>query len=458
MNRNKSIAIFLITLLLFCSMDVRAEEAYRFRVYFKDKGVSRLSLEEPLAFLSEKTILRREKNNIPITESDMPISSAYLDSLRTIGVTPIVQSRWFSTVVVESTDSFVVQKLEQLPMVDSVKWIWKGHIIGYTYPSVEEDAEILTPKSTPIDERYGYANKQIEMLNGIKLHEAGYQGEGMVIAVIDAGFKNADRMSVFSSLNLLGTRNFVVPEESVFADDDHGTKVLSCMAANAPGLIVGTAPQAGYWLIVSEDNRSEYPVEEDYWTAAVEFADSLGVDVISSSLGYFTYDAAILGYNQEALDGNTALITRAARIAAEKGLLLFNSAGNEGNGHWGKITFPSDAPGILTVGAVTEEKEKSVFSSVGFTSDYRVKPDLVALGTGTCVAGSSGNISYASGTSFSTPILAGLGTCLWQALPWLSNKEIIELLKRTSSQYERPDAELGYGIPDIYEAYKKERN
>ena len=277
------------------------------------------------------------------------------------------------------------------------------------------------------------------------------------MAVIDAGFMNADRMSAFDSLRLLGTYNVVFPGRSVFTGDDHGTKVLSCLAADIPGVMVGTAPKASYLLLKSEDSDSEYPVEEDYWTAAVEYADSAGVDVISSSLGYFVFDTDELSYDRAALDGRTAMISRAAGMAADKGILVFCSAGNEGNGGWEKITFPSDAAGIFTVGAIDEDKKKSGFSSVGFTADGRVKPDAVALGSSSCVIGPGGSVRYVNGTSFATPILAGMGVCLWQSLPWLNNREMIELLHRSSSQYKHPDRELGYGIPDFYKAYKKER-
>lgn len=447
------LALFLTLL----SFHAEAGEAYRFRIYLKDKGRSGFSLDKPEDFLSEKAICRRLKKNISITESDLPIAKAYMDSLATVDVEPVVHSKWLGTVVVESKDSLVADKLAALSIVDSVKWVWKGGVSG-GMSEIREIPGLITSDDKPLDEPYGYAYKQIKMLNGIKLHSKGFKGKGITVAVIDAGFNNVDRLGAFEKLNLLGTRNFVDRDESVFESDDHGTKVLSCMAANLSGLMVGTSPEASYWLIKSEDSRSEFPVEEDYWAAAVEFADSVGVDVISSSLGYFTYDAEDMEYNHTALDGKTALISRVASIASEKGMLLFCSAGNEGNGSWGKITFPSDAPGILTVGSITADKKKSAFSSIGFTADYRVKPDVVALGTGSCVLDIKGNIRYVNGTSFSTPILAGLGVCLWQALPWLSNHEIMDLLKQNSSQYKRPDAELGYGIPDVYKAYKVEIN
>lgn len=452
---NRYVCVWLLALVSFSSA-IHAGENFRFRVYLKDKGDSGYSVEKPEEYLSGKAIERRQRQGIAVSESDLPIAQAYLDTLSAMGGTPVLESKWFSTVVVSSSDSLVVERLLSLSIVDSVKWIWKGDEKA-GIPGEEKDSSRLVIPDQPVRSYYGYAEEQIKMLDGIKLHEAGFKGDGMTVAVIDAGFMNVDRISAFDSLRLRGTHNVVFPGKSVFVGDDHGTKVLSCLAAVAPGVMVGTAPEAFYWLIKSEDSRSEYPIEEDYWTAAIEFADSVGVDVVSSSLGYFTFDAEGLGYDQSELDGRTALISRAADMASSKGLLLFCSAGNEGGGRWGKITFPADAADVVTVGAITERKKKSNFSSVGFTADYRVKPDVVALGTGSCVIDHSGTIRYANGTSFSTPILAGLGACLWQALPALDNKTIISLLRRYANQYDRPDAELGYGIPDIYKAYKHER-
>lgn len=435
---------------------VHAGESFRFRVYLKDKGDSGYSLEKPEEYLSREAIERRQRQGLSVSESDLPIARAYLDTLSAVGGTPVLESKWFSTVVVASPDSLVVERLASLSIVDSVKWVWKGDATT-GIPQEENDTSRLILPDQPLRSYYGYAEGQIKMLDGVKLHESGFKGDGMTVAVIDAGFMNVDRISAFDSLRLLGTHNVVFPGKSVFVGDDHGTKVLSCLAADAPGVMVGTAPQASYWLIKSEDSRSEYPIEEDYWTASVEFADSVGADIISSSLGYFTFDAEGLGYDQGDLDGRTALISRAADTASSKGILLFCSAGNEGGGSWGKITFPADAADVVTVGAITEKKKKSNFSSVGFTADCRVKPDVVALGTGCCVIDPGGTIRYANGTSFATPILAGLGACLWQALPSLDNKQMIALLRRYASKYEQPDAELGYGIPDLYKAYRQER-
>lgn len=429
-----------------------AVESYCFRVYLKDKEETEYLLENPEEFLSRESIQRRIARNAPVTTADIPVSQVYLDTLQVLGAEPMVSSKWMNTVVVASADSLLADRISELGMVDSVKWIWKGK--RDDYERTRTDSCGLFPDEVPLKSAYGYAEKQIKMHNGIKLNQAGFRGDGMRIAVIDAGFMNVDRISAFDSLKLIGTHNVLFPGETVFDGDDHGTKVLSCLAANIPGVMVGTAPEASYLLIQSEDVRSEYPIEEDYWVAAVEYADSVGVDVITSSLGYFSFDSEDLSYTHDDLDGKTAFISQAAAVVAEKGILLFSSAGNEGSSCWEKITFPSDVPTLMTVGAVTGDKKKSSFSSVGLTADNRIKPDVAAMGTASCVIDQNGNIRYANGTSFSTPILAGLGVCLWQALPQLSNQEIIDLIKQASSQYKRPDVELGYGIPDIYKAYK----
>lgn len=433
-----------------------AGEMFHFRVYLTDKGYSEFNMDNPETFLSQKAIERRDKQGKQITVSDLPISPVYIDNLIALGGELVTKSKWQSTVVLASRDSLLREKIQKLNFVDSVKWVWKGKAVqkAEKLPEKAEKNRLMSTDSITTS-FYGYAKPQIEMLNGIKLHKKGFTGEGIQVAIIDAGFSRVDRINAFDSLRLAGTYNFVEPAESVFEGDEHGTRVLSCMAAYLPGIMVGTAPHATYWLLKSEDSRSEYPIEEDYWAAAVEFADSVGVDVISSSLGYFHFDADEMNYDQEALNGKTAFISRVASQAAEKGILVFCSAGNEGGGSWEKITFPSDADNILTIGSINQQKEKSNFSSTGFTSDFRVKPDVVALGSGSCVIDSSGNVRYSSGTSFATPILAGLGVCLWHALPTLSNTEIIMLLQESASQYKRPDIEKGYGIPNLYKAYKK---
>ncbi|MDR1407761.1 MAG: S8 family serine peptidase [Tannerella sp.] len=444
-------------ILWFLVMAVAANESYCFRIYLKDKGVMEESLLTPENFLSKEALARRARRMVDITLSDVPIAPSHIGMLASAGVRPVTQSKWMATVVVESDDSLAVDRLKNLPIVDSVQFVWKGadRLRNCDCPHDDTPFEPLKEKTA---HDYGYARTQIEMLNGIRLHALGKRGQGMRIAVIDAGFLNVNRISAFASLHLLETHNVVFPGGDVYCDDDHGTKVLSCLAANLPGQMVGTAPEASYLLIKSEDSRSEYPIEEDFWAAALEYADSVGIDIVSSSLGYYVFDTNDTLYRPGDLDGKTAFITQVAGKAEEKGMLLFVSAGNEGNREWGKITFPADAPSVLTVGAINEHGERSAFSSTGFTADYRVKPDIVALGMGAVVVNADGDIGYSNGTSFSTPIAAGLGACLWQALSWLSNREIVTLIRQTASQFDHPDAEQGYGIPNMYEAYRKELN
>ena len=414
-------------------------------------------MESPEVFLSQESIERRNKRSVEITLSDVPINASSIETILSTGCHLVTSSKWMSTIVVECEDSLLIEMIKLLPVVDSVQCVWYG-VDRLKVGDCPDNRNLLVPTDAKLPNEYGYAEQQIEMLNGIRLHTMGRRGQGMRVAVIDAGFKNVDMIQAFSTLQLIGTHNVVFPGHNVFCDDDHGTKVLSCLAANLPGWMIGTAPEASYLLIKSEDIRTEFPIEEDYWAAALEYADSVGVDVVTSSLGYHQFDHSPDIYTLSDLDGHTAFVTLVTEKAAEKGILLFCSAGNEGSKEWGKITFPSDAVDVLTVGAITSDNERSNFSSTGFTADLRVKPDVVALGSGVTVISAGGNIQYANGTSFSTPIVAGLGVCLWQSLPWLTNQEIIELIRQTASQANRPDVEKGYGIPDIYKAYIRELN
>lgn len=446
---------YLLLLGMFLSLPIWSEESiyYRFRVYLKDKkGDNEYQINKPEDFLSNDAIQRRSRYHIPIKDSDLPIPLSYKKELQNYGFKLITESKWHSTIVLESIDSFAIKQITHLSFVDSVKYIWKSKHYKWEIPA--ECSKLATDK-TPISKEYGYAQKQIQMLKGNKIHKKGFKGKDMKIAIIDAGFIGVNRINAFSSTSIAGTHNVVYPGESVYAGDEHGTKVLSCLAANIPNVMIGTAPEATFWLIKSEDSFNEFPIEEDYWTAAVEYADSVGIDIITSSLGYFSFDDPDLNYKLEDLNGNKSFISKTAELASEKGILVFSSAGNEGNSNWKKITVPADARGILTVGAVTGKKVKSSFSSIGYSADGRVKPDVSAMGSDCCVINEKGKICFVNGTSFSTPILAGLGACLWQALPELSAKEIRNLIRENASQYKLPDEELGYGIPDIYKSYKK---
>ncbi len=449
----RQIKIFII-FFLFISFSLSADSSFCFRLYLKDKGKTSFNILSPEKFLSSESVNRRMLREVPVDEKDIPVSQAYIDTLAAIGAPCVVSSKWMKTVVVECSDSALVEQVKALSFVDSVRCVWKGKNRLVIYPCPEDTSHFLSMEE-PVKNIYGYAEAQIEMINGVPLHNAGYRGENMRIAVVDAGFMNVDKIEAFSSIHLLGTRNITFPGRSVFCEDEHGTKVLSCLAANLRGVMTGSAPEASYLLIKSEDSRGEFPIEEDFWAAAVEYADSVGVDIISSSLGYHRFDNECDYYQQADLNGQTAFTSCIAKIASEKGMLIVCSAGNEGNGEWEKITFPADAEDVISVGGITHEKERSSFSSVGITSDFRIKPDVVTLGTGVCVISSSGRINHTNGTSFSAPVIAGLAACLWQAFPLLKNKELIKLIIASASQSKKPDSQLGYGIPNMYNAYKK---
>ena len=296
------------------------------------------------------------------------------------------------------------------------------------------------------------------MLGGNRLHRHGFRGKGMVIAVLDGGFMNADVIPALTKVRQLGFADFAQPvnQESIFHGIDHGTMVLSTMAVNEPGMFIGTAPDAAYWLLRCEDTQSETMVEEDYWAAAVEFADSAGVDVINSSLGYHHFDDPSQNYDYCQLDGHSSMISRTASMLARKGMILVNSAGNDGMGTWKKINVPADASDIITVGAVSANGSNAAFSSIGPTADGRVKPDVMALGSPTSVITGRGVISKDIGTSFSAPLVAGMIACLWQAFPDKTALEIMEMVRKGGNRADCPDNIYGYGIPDFWSIYNKE--
>ena len=452
---------------------------YIWRYTLVDKQGSPYSLDHPGRWLSHKSIERRRRQGLALDSTDLPVSPKYLREMerqikeaeRRPQTHFIGTSRWSNTVLVRSNDTTLLHGLAKLGFVKEARQVWVSPDSIDRKPAKVKVHEGWNPWDSIRGEYYGNGRDQIEMLNGHRLHNIGHRGYGITIAVLDGGFQNCDQIPAIQRANILGARDFVCPEEPerssvveytavsqqspthIFRETDHGTKVLSAMAANEPQIFVGTAPEARYWLLRCEDQQTEQPVEEDYWTMAAEFADSAGVDIISSSLGYNEYDAHRGDYRLRDLDGKTALISRTASLLARKGIILVNSAGNLGMGPWKKITFPADANDILTVGAVNSDKKSAPFCGVGPTQDNRVKPDVMALGSPASLISGRGTVIRDMGTSFSTPIVAGLVACLWQALPDKTALEIINLVRQTSSQYQEPDNIYGYGIPNFWRAY-----
>ena len=293
------------------------------------------------------------------------------------------------------------------------------------------------------------------MLNGQKLHEAGFNGKGILVAVIDGGFMNVDKIGYLKNVNVVGTRDFVYPYTANLYDElDHGTEVLSTIAANSDSVFVGTAPGASFLLLRSEFGPLENLVEEDFWTQAVEYADSVGADIVTSSLGYTEFDDKAASHKYREQDGRTALISRTASMISGKGMILTNSAGNTGAAKWKRIGFPGDAHDVLTVGALAPDSTNTTFSSVGPTYDGRVKPDVMAMGGYCTVINGKGLVAHANGTSFSTPITCGLVACLWQALPNKTASEIMQLVRESADRADYPDNIFGYGIPNFWKAYQ----
>ena len=364
----------------------------------------------------------------------------------------MVAGKWENFVTVSCNDSTLIDRIAALPFVRTAEKVWTAPKMNEGTRVATRDSVINEPKIYT-DSIYGPAITQIQLSNGDKLHDAGFKGKGMTIAVIDAGFHNLDKITAMRNIRVLGVKDFVNPQADLFAESSHGLSVLSCIGMNRPGIMTGTAPEASFWLLRSEDEYSEHLVEQDYWAAAVEFADSVGVDVLNTSLGYYAFDDKSKNYKYRDLDGRHALMSRQASHIADKGMVLVCSAGNSGMGAWKKITPPGDAENVLTVGAINKQAVLAPFSSIGNTADNRIKPDVVAVGEGADVIRTDGNQGKANGTSFSSPIMCGMVACLWQACPRLTAKELIELVRTSGDRADYPDNIYGYGVPDMWKAY-----
>lgn len=439
---------------------------HKYWVQFTDKNNSSFNVSRPSEFLSDKAIERRSKMNIPIVENDIPVNDNYVQEIAQMGVRILNRSKWFNAITIEADSALFVQ-IQALPFVSSgmrVARLKEKTNAEQFMSDLMKMYEQLQAKQTAIepvpgaDPVYGEGDIQIKMLNGHKLHQLGYRGKGMTIAVLDAGFYKVNEFVFFDSLRtqgrILGTRDFVEGGESVYEDNTHGLSVLSTMAANYPGIFVGTAPDAFYWLLRTEDADSEFLIEEDNWVRGAEFADSVGADIINSSLGYTNFDDPETSHTYNQLDGNTTVITRAADLVASKGILVVNSAGNSGADPWKYIGAPADGDSVLTIGAVTSEGKYASFSSRGPSADGRIKPNVTAMGQGTLVVNSGGSVGRSNGTSFSSPVTAGMVACLWQAHPEAGMMQVFKAIEKSASQAENPDDYLGFGIPDFMKAHQ----
>ena len=457
----KKSCIFLF-LTLFFGSNISAQFS-KYIVRFKDKAGSSFSVDRPAEFLSAKSIERRTRQHISIEETDLPVLSRYVDSVRLAGnVTILNQSKWLNEVCIATTDAAALAKINSFSFVinsQPVKRTANRDVIAK--PKFINETKGVAGIQSPMNptDYYSYGNSygQIHIHEGEYLHNKGFRGEGMQIAIIDAGFYHYQTLPEFDSARLTSriveTYDFVNNEQSVNEDNAHGMQCFSIIAANMPGQFVGSSPNSKFYLYRSEDVSSESPVEEQYWIAAAERADSIGVDVISTSLGYTQFDNPAFNYTYADMNGHTTPIAKAAMLAAKKGMILLVAAGNDGNDPWHYIGTPADADSILSVGAIDISGKPAGFSSYGPASDGRVKPTVASVGVGTTISFTDGSIVSGNGTSFATPNLAGLVTCLWQAFPEFTNMEIIEAVKKSSSIYSAPDARIGYGIPNFRSAF-----
>lgn len=433
---------------------VQGQTVRKHFIYFKDKANSPYSVSQPAAFLSPAALARRIRQNITVSGRDLPVNPAYVTAIKNAGVPVLYKSRWFNGVMV-SCDSAKLNQLLALPFVKN------GFTADKSGPSrqpekLEQPANNQRIAANRSD--YGIAYRQAEMIGATKMHDAGFRGEGKTIAVFDAGFPGVNTALPFAHLyqnnQIKGVYDFVDNDKTVYEKNSHGTQTLSCIGAYQFGRYIGTAYKANFYLFITENDDSEHPVEEFNWLFAAEYADSAGVDIISSSLGYTTFDFPSRSYTYADLNGNTAVATRAADFAAATGILVVNSAGNEGSSGWRYVGAPADGDSVLAVGAVDSLGTKANFSSFGPTADGRIKPNLSAQGQLSAVVFANGFIGRNNGTSFSCPILSGMAAGFWQANPNLTNMQVIQYLQQSASQATNPDNLLGYGIPNFIKAHQ----
>lgn len=464
------VTLFGLAFLFFCT-PVKAQFS-KYVVRFKDKGGTPFTIANPSAYLSAKSIARRTKQGIAIDSTDLPITPRYLDSIRSVpNVTILNSSKWLNQVLIQTTSAAALAKIQTFPFVitsDPVSARFAGPVnptsdisaakLQVTFNTVPTNTQRQqNTQQTLID--YGNATAQVRIHNGDFLHNWGFRGEAMNIAVMDAGFSGYNINPSLDSLRINNqikeTWDYVAGNATVEDDHPHGMYCMSIIGVNKPGLMVGTAPKANFYLYRTEDVASEYPIEEQNWVAAAERADSLGVDLFTTSLGYITFDNAIFNHTYAQRNGNTAMMTIGGDLAAKKGIIVMNSAGNNGNdpGDGKFIAVPADGDSIVTLGACNTSGLIGNFSAWGPNSAGLLKPNLTSVGVGTSFIGVGGNPSNGNGTSFSCPNMAGLITCLLQAFYEGGNMEIINAVQQASDKFSTPDARYGYGIPDMKKAF-----
>lgn len=454
---------FLLLLILFSGSYCSAQSP-SYWIEFTDRNNSPYFISSPNSFLSQKAIDRREKFQTPIIENDLPVNLNYIDSIVKLSNIQFVgSSKWFNAIIIKTSDTNSLNQIDSYSFVKGFRLI--KSLIKKPIEKLEEFQEEKSNISiTNVPHYpYGYSYSQFALHNFYQLQDMGFKGQGMQIAIIDAGFYRSNEMPglqhLFLDNKILSTYDFVENEKSVYEDHYHGSAVLSVIAGKVDGMFLGTAPKAQFHLLRSEDAFSESLLEEFNWIRAAEYADSAGVDIINTSLGYTIFDDTSQNHTYEELNGDSTYIAKAANLASSKGILVCVSAGNSGASEWKYISTPADAKDVLAVGAVDSLGEYAFFSSVGFGSSNQVKPNVSSVGWNTVLLSPfSDEIIKGNGTSFSAPMIAGMAAVLWQSLPDKSNWEIKKIIEESSSQYLMPDTLLGYGIPNFLKAYQNQEN
>ncbi|MEI9947232.1 MAG: S8 family peptidase [Chitinophagaceae bacterium] len=454
--------------LLFLFLSLLASSSYsqstRYIVRFKHKGATSFTLSNPAPYLSQRAIDRRTRYNITIDSADLPVPSSFITAIKNIpNVTVLNISRWLNAVTILTTDANAINTINSLPYVQNTMAIAARAVMN-DMVKFEEEITPANPTNTRMQQvegdyfDYGTASyNEIHIHNGDFLHNIGLRGQGMQIAMLDGGFFQYTNFKAFDSANannqFLDTWDFVAGNASVVEDNSHGMSCLSTIAGNIPGQFIGTAPKANFRLYRTEDVAGEYPIEEFNWTCGAERADSSGADVISSSVGYNTFDNPAFDHTYSDMNGDITMAAIAADIAARKGVLIFNAAGNTGSTAWRYLVTPADADSVVAVGAVNTAGIVGSFSAYGPSSDGRIKPDVASVGVAALVQTSGNTIAASNGTSFACPKMAGLGAALWQAFPEFNNMRIVRALKEAGSIYSSPNDRIGYGIPNMKVAF-----
>lgn len=457
MNKKNILAVLLILSGLFVSEFATAQKYW---IKFKNKTGTPFTIGNPSAYLSSKSIGRRAMHGIGIDSTDLPVTPSYVSQVDAVsGVTILSRSKWMNGVVVQVTNTVALTTINSFSFVQSSNPVNKYKVV---YPVIEKSQINSSQQNSAKNAnmpgyKYGGALNQAQMIGADCMHNAGYRGQGITISVMDAGFTNVNNDDIFDSLYLQGRMkgvyDFVDNDYGVYSEHTHGAMVLSTMAACYPDSIIGTAPKADYWLFRTEDGATETPSEEYNWIRAIEYADSLGTDIATTSLGYTKFDNSVYDHTYSQLNGKTSLMSKAATMATRKGIIVLNAAGNEGGCGspsptcWYYISVPADADSIITVGAVDASKTKAGFSSFGPTSDGRIKPDLCAQGQAAYVC--FGGCFPGNGTSFATPVLAGATACLLQAKPFATPMLLTQAMKASATNSAIPNNSIGWGVPNM---------